>query len=128
MRIVVSEPPNIERLKKVFDFEGKKPIFTFGDTIYNPHGTPLADHIIIHEEVHQKQQKDPNEWWEKYLTDKEFRLSQEVEAYREQYKYAVKYIKDKNTLAKFLHALSADLSSPMYGNIISYQEAKNKIK
>lgn len=50
---------------------------------YGTHEWPSHD-IIEHEIVHFEQQDvygDPDVWWECYLTDSEFRLAAEVEAY-----------------------------------------------
>lgn len=121
-------PPNYEQIKTVFDLAGKNPVFTYGSILYNPHDLPLPDHVIIHETVHKNQQQNPEDWWAEYLKNKDFRLSQEIEAYRAQYKFAKRFIKHRETLFKLLHLLSMDLSSAMYGNIIGYHEALAEIK
>lgn len=122
MKIVIGWPPNIKKIKKILTpAEGM--VFTYGDTIYNPSGAYVADHLQIHEQVHMAQQKKPETWWNKYLIDPRFRLEQELEAYRAQYKFAEKAIKDRNQRARFLHAIASDLASKSYGGIISYLEA-----
>ena len=108
---------------------GMKPredtIYPFGLRIYNPSGLPIPDDIMIHEAMHIRQQgNDPQAWWEKYLTDKGFRLSQEIEANREQYKFICKAVKDRNKRFKALDAICRNVSSEIYGNVITYQEAR----
>ncbi len=121
-------PPNIEEIRKVFDSTDKKPVFCWGDILYNPHNCDIVNHILVHEEVHSRQQISPEAWWKRYLEEPEFRLSQELEAYSAQYKFAKKVIKDRNLLSKFLNALAYDISGKMYGNMIEYQEAIKIIK
>lgn len=129
MKIVLDYPPNYEAISKTFNLEGKKPVFTFGNLIYNPHNGIIDRFLMAHEEVHAKQQgENPKEWWDKYLVDPSFRVSQEAEAYQMQYREARKLIKDKNQLAKFLHIIASDFSSSMYGSVLSYQEAYKIIR
>lgn len=128
MKIVTDYPPNIEKIKEVFDFEGKVPCFTYGNTLYNPSGNPVSASLLKHEEVHVRQQgENPEGWWDRYLTDIPFRLEQEIEGYQAQYREAKKWIKDRNELYRYARNLASDLSSPMYGSIISVQEALTKI-
>ncbi len=121
--LVKDYPPNWEQIKAVFNLEGKNPVFTYGDKLYNPTGLTIPDHLLIHEQVHERQQIIPEAWWKRYLEDGEFRLSQELEAYRAQYQYIKKNVKDRNVEARFLFAIASDLSSGMYGEIISQSEA-----
>jgi len=123
-------PPNYEMIKIVFPAcEERKAIFSYGKYIYNPFNANLTPDVEYHESIHAKQQGDnPDVWWNRYCTDKEFRLSQEIEAYGEQLAYAVKagvrgrmydWIKDK---------LAQSLSGELYGGIISYAQAESTIR
>jgi len=122
-------PHNIRELcEATFDLEGKDVVFTFGDTVYNVH-TDLDYGLIAHEATHTRQQGDaPVEWWDNYLHDKEFRYSQEAEAYRAQYYEYMKQTKDREKLFQVLHKLANDLSGPMYGWVCTLQEAMKIIK
>ena len=123
MKIVIGNPPNIKKIKKYFNVP-KNAVFTYGDTIYNPNKAIIDEHLEKHEEVHTKQHgNDPSGWWERYFQDKEFRLSQEAAAYRVQYQSAKNVVRDREWLNKYLHKMAFDLSSHMYGNIISHQDA-----
>ncbi len=127
MIIVKGYPPNIKEIREVFNLNGRNPVFTYGDRIYNPNGWEMPKHLIVHEKTHIKQQSNysnSDEWWKKYLSDPQFRLDQEIEAYRNQFKF-YKTI-DKGWM-RFLKRIAFDLSDKMYGNIISYQEAINII-
>lgn len=132
MKILLENPPNIEELKKLFALDASKAVYAYNDIIYNPEALPLQDHIIIHEDVHFKQQEEvggAENWWRRYIDDVQFRLDQELEAYGVQYQFIKNHpaIKSKNKEA-FLDKIASDLSGSVYGNIIDHNEAKCKIK
>lgn len=89
MEIKNELPPNFNRIKEVLN-PPDDAVFAYGDIIFNPSGGKIPEDIILHEEVHQKQQKlfgTPELWWVKYLKDTNFRLIEEVEAYAAQYNF-----------------------------------------
>lgn len=114
-------PPIYFTLKKKFNVNWDKGvIITYGDTVYCKY--PLSDDLIVHEQTHIKQQLDygVEKWWDRYLIDKDFRLSQELEAYKNQ----ANFLKgNKERIEKILK----DISSSMYGNMITYEEARQLI-
>ena len=88
---------------------------------------------MIHEQVHERQQTKsiflrPKKWWKKYLTDESFRMSQELEAYRAQYQFVKKYEDNKRKVKMFLYEVSQALANPIYGNMVSVNEAKKLIE
>jgi hypothetical protein len=117
MEIINDWPPNIKKIRKYVS-PTNKTIFTYGDTIYNPGGGKIDLALMAHEETHSKQQADVgvDDWWERYLSDNSFRLRQEVQAYKVQIK---KSGGNRTLIQKCAH----DLSSPIYGEIISYATA-----
>lgn len=131
MEILVKWPPNIELIKAKFNLEGKHPVFTFGEQIYNPYGRPIPQHLIVHEATHSVQQELFKEgiagWWDKYLIDAQFRLEQEIQAYQKQFKY-IKETMSRELNRRWLTMLARDLSSPMYGNMVNFNQAKELIK
>ena len=92
-------------------------VFTVGDTIH-ANKFPLPAHLYAHEKTHVIQQRaysgGPNAWWARYFTDVYFRYSQEMEAYRVQYKYYCTEEKDRNKRAVFLHHLLKHITT-IYG-------------
>lgn len=94
-------------------------IFAYDGDIYT--NTKLPDHLLVHENTHLKQQEEigADKWVELYLNNDNFRLNQEIEAYRNQ----LKAIKDGNLRIYWKIKSSKDLSSKFYGNIITYEEA-----
>lgn len=122
-------PPNYEEIQEHFpeaDYDSGT-LFTYGDTCYCREITP---DLIAHEEVHVKQQlaMGVEKWWGRYYVDVEFRLSQETEAYRAQWKWIESNIKDRNTRDRFFRHIVNALSSSLYNNLISYSEAFKLIK
>lgn len=86
MRIVHSQPPNIGEIIRYLN-PPKSAVFPYGGVIYNPSGGEIYPDIIFHEKVHDEQQKKfggSDRWWGEYLSNKAFRLSQEIEAYSKQ--------------------------------------------
>ncbi|KKL56187.1 hypothetical protein LCGC14_2247870, partial [marine sediment metagenome] len=81
-----------------------------------------------HEKIHSEQQgNDPEDWWKRYLTESDFRLKQEVEAYYAQYSSFKRAHRDKNLQIRYLYQIAADLSSTIYGSIVTHREAMNLI-
>lgn len=125
MIIILEKPPCYEEAQKVFKFDSKKKIaFAYGDKIYNPNDMVIGPDVIVHEETHLRQQAgDPATWWLRYLKDTHFRMEQEIEAFRNQYNYICSQVKDKNRRYTQLHNICIELSSPLYGNMLSYTDA-----
>ena len=120
-------PPIFEKIKKLFpSSKWEKMIITYGDTIYSKY--PYPEDVKVHELVHIEQQKgiDKDIWCDKYLTDKKFRLKVEVEAYKVQAKWIQENL-PRNLKRIRLKQITEDLSGAIYGNIISFLEAKKLI-
>jgi hypothetical protein len=131
MIISTNNPPYSirEKCEKTFDLTGQIPVFAVGNTIYNPHKGQVDDFLIAHEHTHMLQQEDsPEMWWNQYLDDKEFRLKQEIEAYRVQYRVVKGMVKDRNIVARMLFDMASNLSSPLYGSMMPHIEALKVIK
>jgi len=133
MKVERALPPNytqiITRFPSVKDSDNV--VFTYGDTLYAPHlpeTEEIPDHLMKHEETHTVQQgNDVDAWWTKYLADSRFRLSQEVEAYHNQYMF-IKETYGSNNAKRVLFYLALDLCGPMYDLEINYLKAEMMIK
>lgn len=113
-------PPNFAKIRQVFNTRNRGVIFTYGNCIYNPEKIRIPPQLWVHEQVHRDQQKDdPESWWDKYLGDKLFRLAEEIQAHKAEYGVL-------NT-RKALDEIASRLSSPLYGSLVSWQEAKRLI-
>ena len=126
MRIVEAPPPNYSEIAAAFDLSGKRPIFCYGDAIYNPHRVAIDAPLMTHETRHSAQQEaigGPAAWWDRYLAAADFRLSQEVEAYGAQLAAFNRLCRDRERRHRFAMSLAASLASPMYGSPCSAMEA-----
>jgi hypothetical protein len=131
VKISTKKPPQwiLDAVKEKWGIDWESGvIFTYGELISSYVGEMTED-LLAHETNHTVQQNgDPDSWWKRYLEDDEFRLSQELECYRKQYKWLEKNIKDRNEKFYFLNHYAKSLSGNMYGNLISYSEAIKKIR
>lgn len=86
MEIKKEFPPNYEQIKAA-GFGGKGTVFCYGSVIYNPDKLDIPEDVEWHEMCHSKRQLSPEAWWQSYLTSPGFRLSEEVFAFSEQFKF-----------------------------------------
>lgn len=129
MKILNELPPIYHDVVKAFGPVPDTVVFAYGDTIYNPGNHYLTLDVLAHEEVHERQQAgDPADWWVKFLADPEFRLDQELEAYRAQYKAICGHFKSHDIRFVCLTIFAKSLSGPIYGNMLSHREAMTLIK
>lgn len=128
MKFSSEKPPIFNKLHDAFGVEwGGNLCIAYADTIW--HSKPLDPSVIVHESVHlMRQNGKSDEWFEKYIKDPKFRFGEEILAYREQYKFIKDTHKDRNIVARLLYKLASDLSSPMYGSIVTQAEAMKLIK
>jgi hypothetical protein len=89
MKISLNNPPLSlrEMCEAQFPLQGKCPVWTFGKTIYNPHKKDIPEDIFFHESVHSERQDNPANWWERYLSNAQFRYEEELVAYAAQYAF-----------------------------------------
>lgn len=131
LEILRTIPPNYELIVKTIN-PTPETIFTYGNKIYAPNlpeGQGLEDHLLIHELMHSEQQgDDPDAWWNRYLEDTDFRLAQELECYAHQFNCVNKKAIPYKVKRIFLERIAGDLSSPLYGNLLSQPEAESKIR
>jgi len=130
MKIIKEYPPNMGDIRRTFiAVDNHKPIFAYGNIIYNPHDVKITPDLEAHEQVHCDQQGDyPDVWWFRYLSDRDFRFEQELEAYGTQYAFVKKHINNSKLLDWGLDKMAEALSGELYGNLIGYGEARSKIR
>ena len=117
MRTIFQYPPNYVAIRKAFDLRGAKPIFAYGDVIFNPHKCLITPALRAHEEVHSARQgDDPAGWWKQYIASKEFRLAEELPA----------HVVEWQTLGgteEQLDFIAGRLAAPIYGPMVSKPHA-----
>lgn len=128
MKISHKKPPHFKIMHKVFGCDWERTAFAFGNTIYSKY--PLEDHLIVHESVHLNQQGrniiGAWIWLALYLCSKRFRYHMELQAFRKQWQFIKKnyYF---NVRYETLNKMSLSLSGELYGNIVSFEEARQDI-
>ena len=117
--------PYLERYKSQFNLNEDDVAFPFKGKIYSNIELPLE--LLEHEKVHFKQQEEigDEEWEEEYLTNPQFRVRMEVEAYNKQLSY---FKQNRDIFDAARMQIAKVLSSPMYGNILTYKEAYYLLK
>lgn len=122
-------PPNYAELARTFPLEGNKPLFAFGNTLYNPHGIEIPEDVWQHEYVHKQQQRDfsiSELWWTRYMLDRDFRFTQEAEAFGAQYQFVKRNM--PKAAKEALFDFADQLSGPLYQLGITHQEAQEAIR
>lgn len=128
MKIIVARPPLFGRIDEKFKIAGKPVIFAFGDVIYNPENVVVPPELVKHEEVHSQRQGDnPLGWWTRYIDDQRFRFDEELPAHRAEYRAYCSNTDDRERRARALHVVAMKLSAKLYGNMITYGDAKRAI-
>lgn len=135
MKIIKAFPPNWSKLKRAFPITGRQGIiYAWGDTIYNPSGGVLPPWIVRHEEVHGERQRNygcdgaacacnpVTEWWDRYVADARFRLSEEILAHRVEWQQYSGPYRDH-----YLGHMAERLSGSLYGNMLTFDEAVKEI-
>jgi hypothetical protein len=129
MRIVRGHPPLFDEIDMVFGVAGKPVIFAYGDTIFNPMGVEVTHALHAHETVHSvRQGNNPAAWWRRYLDDPNFRLVEELLAHREEYDALCSKASHRNERRFHLKQVAQKLCAPLYGNLISYAQARKELK
>ncbi len=116
--IRIERPPNYDRIVETFPkAAGEGILFAYGEDIFNPSNVKIPAPLVMHEYRHCARQfmTSPETWWEKYLTDQDFRYHEEVLAHHEEMLEAMKGVpNDRNTLAKVLDRTARRLIAPLY--------------
>jgi len=129
IKISADKPPVYDRVKDAFGADWDDGlIITYGDTIHVKGGVGLTKDLIAHEAVHVGQQTlypgGVDAWWDRYLVDKDFRLSQEQEAYGVQLVVIRDEVNNKRKrlarIATIVHSLYT-----FYGDMMTKDEAND---
>ncbi len=125
MKIVDAYPPNIDKIAAALPGARRKGVlFTYGPVIYAPHGVRVSPALKAHEGVHSKRQAEigAEQWWDQYITDKQFRFHEELLAHRAEYDWW-RTFRAANRRRMALYDIAQRLSSDLYGSIVSRHEA-----
>jgi len=128
-----SLPPNFKDIIKIFPAaENPDCIFAYGHTIYIPNGKKLPIQLLKHEFVHCQRQGTAEdgiiEWWDKYLKDLDFRYVEEKIAHIAEYQKACEISINRQQKRQHMSVIAKRLSSSLYGNMVTYSEARRVLK
>ncbi len=113
VKISHARPPLADECERKFGVDWNKGMaIAYKDTIFITPGFPLTDDFLVHEATHLKGKEE--EWWKRYFQDEDFRLDQELIAYRRQYERYCQIWKDGNKRIKMLKYF-LDCLQKMYG-------------
>lgn len=111
-------PPNYDAIVEVFPHAKREGIvFAYGEDIYNPSGVKLSNPIVAHEYKHCARQflYGAEQWWQVYLSDQQFRYSEELKAHGAEFREAIKETRrDRNAYAKLMTRTAHRLIAPLY--------------
>jgi hypothetical protein len=124
--VLIERPPVYERCDAQFKIAGKPILFAWGDTIFNPEGVEIPPELFAHEAVHGKRQLNIGieHWWDRYLDFPVFRFAEEELAHRAEYQaYARRHPNPRKRML-VLDAIAERLSGPLYGNLVTFADAR----
>lgn len=130
MRIVKSRPPNFDKIVAAIPAAaGEKVMFTYGDAIYVPNGADVPPWLIAHEQVHSlRQGQSPDVWWDRYLSDRQFRFTEELVAHRiEWITWVNGGTRNRHDKRGMMKVIAGRLSGPLYGRQVSFDAARTMI-
>lgn len=131
MQLVRAQPPNYADIAAVFDVRGKPVLFAYGDLIYAPVGTTeVLPHLMAHESEHGVRQKivGVQQWWDRYLSDTQFRLDEEKLGHIAEYRWLVDHSSGRQERRKHLSHVAARLSSSLYRYPLTKDEARRVLE
>lgn len=136
MRILKERPPNYAAIVTAFPVIARRRgiIFCYGDVIHNPDGITVTPALHAHEAAHAERQRGlfpdagPDGWWTAYLHDPKFRLEEEIIAHRAEWKHFQSDDHSRNERRAYLAQLASRLASPLYGGLVTSEQAKRIIR
>ena len=129
MKMIFAYPPIYAEIKERFPYvTGRAILFTWGNILYNPRRIKVSEELHVHEAVHSVCQGERvREWWRSYMGNPEFRLEQEGLAHKAEFnEYCKRHGRPKDR-ERALDAIAHRLASPLYGAMISVEQARRII-
>ena len=129
--IVLDFPPIYSEIAAVFRIhECRDVVFSFGPRLYNPYGLTIATEILAHEAIHGVRQRTGDhvlDWWKRYMEEPKFRLAEEAQAHRAEYRWLLAHGARKQR-RKALKQVAIKLASPLYGRLVNADKARRILK
>jgi hypothetical protein len=104
-------------------------IFAYGGKVWAPGHRAITRELDAHERVHiERQGENPAAWWDRYLEDVEFRFEEELIAHAVEYATYCRRHLDPIKRHKALHQIARKLAAPLYGSLITAEQAAIHIR
>lgn len=132
--MVFDYPPNIDKIDAILHSrEREDVIYTYGWAIYNPNRILVSEALIAHEYAHavsqDKFEGGPEAWWDKYLSDADFRYQEELDGHAAEYfTICGPGEPDRERVGKVLYITAMRVSSKLYGHNKTLQQAIKDLK
>lgn len=133
-RVIVARPPLFERIAAAFPhaLTQRGVLYSWGGLIFNPDGVDIHPALLAHEAVHGRRQGGSDTtvraWWERYIAEPAFRLSEEAPAHTAEYAWFVSHGAPRNDRRVHLRKIAERLSGPLYGGLIKPDAARYLIR
>lgn len=128
LNISTEKPANYAKIQAAFGNVWERGvIITYGDTVHTARGGMSLD-LQEHERVHVAQQAEypggKDAWWDRFIADKEFRLSQEIPAYKKQVQYIKQNVGNRRKRDTMIPFIYSSMCSNYAGMVSSPEEAE----
>lgn len=130
LEVVNARPPIFDRVVAVLPKAADPGVmFAYAGKVYAPGRNSITRELQAHEKVHiDRQGKDPDGWWKRYLAEPEFRLEEEILAHRAEWQEYCKRHACAFKRQRALAEIAGKLASGLYGVPISHGEAMAAIR
>lgn len=129
MEVAYKLPPMIDEIDAVFHVRNEPVLFAWGHTIYNPRGIDIPPCLFAHESVHcERQGRDIEGWWKRYLADPAFRLDEELPAHRAELRSLIDSSATRAERRFYMRRVARRLAAPLYGSLITPGRALELLK
>lgn len=132
LKTVAGLPPNYEEICAVIpSLRGRQNVyFCWGDTIFMASaGMTLTPSLEAHEKMHCiRQQGDPATWWKRWLAEPDFRLAEEIAGHQAEWMTVKLQGISRADRRQHLRAIAERLSGALYGNLVTFDQAKRLIE
>lgn len=131
MQVIKGRPKNYADILKVFPMASNPGvIFAYAPDIYCPSGKPVPESLLVHEAVHIERQTTMGveAWWDRYLTDLQFRYIEELLAHRAEYDNLIGSPNaPRNVRRAAIKMVSKKLAAGLYGRMVTPTQAAQDI-
>ena len=125
-------PPIWDKVHKYFQVNDAETVYAYGHILYNPADIDIDILLLEHERACANQQISYEggieAWWDRYLTDAEFKKDQDFEQFWYQYRKYCSIILNKDKRFKYRWQIAGTFVDMIADKSIGRMEACNLLK